>query len=109
MRTSTRNKPSTGSASHAPNQEKSLSRTAQKLQCSAGGCQGCGSIWSSPRYCRLLPVAVCAIIGGYLPSLLNIPYEPLSDLVTVIGTALGIAVAVILMRMDTVQEVSDGF
>jgi len=41
--------------------------------------------------------------------LLNIPYEPLSDLVTVIGTALGIAVAVILMRMDTVQEVSDGF
>ena len=80
----------------------------QKPQCSAGGCQGCGSIWSSPGYRRLLPVAVCAIIGGYLPSLLNIPYESLSDLVTVIGTALGIAVAVNLMRMDNVKKASEG-
>ncbi|MEM7363421.1 MAG: hypothetical protein AAF525_05320 [Pseudomonadota bacterium] len=65
-------------------------------------------MWSSPRYRRLLPVAVCAIIGGYLPSLLNIPYESLSDVMTVIGIVLGIAVAVILMRVDTVQETTDG-
>ena len=47
------------------------------------------------------------MIGGYLPSLLNIPYESLSDLVTVIGTALGIAVAVNLMRMDNVKKPSE--
>ena len=36
------------------------------------------------------------------------PYESLSDLVTVIGTALGIAVAVNLMRMDNVRKASEG-
>lgn len=85
-----------------------MAAVTSETHCSSHTCCGCGASSVSRRHIRLLPASVGAVIGGYVPSLLNIANESLSDLVSVMGIVLGIVVAVIAIRVTgLLQHTSD--
>ena len=81
-----------------------MTQDAYQPHCHDAGCSLCGSSNVSPQHVRLLPVTIGAVLGGYVPALLNITNHLLSDLLSVLGIVVGIVAAVIVIRAATVAE-----
>ena len=81
-----------------------MTQDAYQPHCHDAGCSLCGSSNVSPQHVRLLPVTIGAVLGGYVPALLNITNHLLSDLLSVLGIVVGIVAAVIVIRAATVAR-----